>query len=885
MPFNFPDPAVSTTAINPVTGATYQWKADPGKWVLTGGAAEPPTPPVTIDLLPPEDPQIGDLWIHEESLVEYAWDGSQWFEVGSSCNGGKGSGGSAVIIYPMPEGGTPPIENNSGDPIEEGDVWLNTYNGWLSVYDGSDWLPVGERPSVSVGPTPPLWNSSGDIINQYPVTEGDLWFDSEQAALYVAAIDTNGNLVWVISTPADRRILESQVRTNFRFKPAAIDGETFYNPVTDLWYYYNSAKNQWIDLPLDGDRFLHSKLELEWTLDDSFISQGGTSYVNYSDDELTSRISINHIDVNGSDWSTIFKELRVGSEISLMQRYKEYDPINPDIIINERPHVTRYQVQGITLLPDDDTAETINMAVRYLDQDANLPHQFDDNNDVWFIINVALNKYVKKDGDTMTGDLIMEDAKIQFNTDDLNTPYIDFRRPNGEFVRAINFANNDEVSSSLGGYDINLAGFTSYNRLRLTGRNSANNPVMFEARADGTMEFFYNVDFNDKRVTNLGEPVNKGDGTNKEYVDEGDEELRQDIFELKEEINAIAPSIEYGVWEWQNPSNPLRPPAPGTFFLVDASIAGTPVLTNEYAKTTRIVVHNDEFVPSGSTDPVDTHTWVDADVGKLIQLFDSADPDFLLGEITGKTVDSANNHVTLDIQRIQSSGFPNDNPEVETNKYLTRVNIFNAPTGGDASGFVLKTGDTMSGNLAIDRSGGLTDAEAALTLKGNRPNTNNSSATIAFQNAQATNIGYLTYRAFGTTERFFKFNQNVDLSNQGLLSVGQIRMKEGAYIGYVTNPRITIRNGDGSNAATEITRPGDGRRTFSIRGKAASSSSITDFFWAFGNSGSGGDAIHYTGLMTGDTHIVTKGHVDSNHVKGKFTITSSGGNYYIEPTP
>ncbi len=89
MAFNFPDPAVSTTATNPVTGAQYQWRADPGKWVLTGGPAEAPNPPVTISLLPPEGPQKGDLWIHEESLVEYAWDGTQWFEVGSSCGGGS----------------------------------------------------------------------------------------------------------------------------------------------------------------------------------------------------------------------------------------------------------------------------------------------------------------------------------------------------------------------------------------------------------------------------------------------------------------------------------------------------------------------------------------------------------------------------------------------------------------------------------------------------------------------------------------------------------------------------------------------------------------------------------------------------------------------------
>ena len=101
MPFNFPDPAVSTTATNPETGAKYQWKADPGKWVLTGGPAEASNPPVTISLLPPEGPQKGDLWIHEESLVEYAWDGTQWFEVGSSCGGGSEEEEEKELYHPF----------------------------------------------------------------------------------------------------------------------------------------------------------------------------------------------------------------------------------------------------------------------------------------------------------------------------------------------------------------------------------------------------------------------------------------------------------------------------------------------------------------------------------------------------------------------------------------------------------------------------------------------------------------------------------------------------------------------------------------------------------------------------------------------------------------
>ena len=193
--------------------------------------------------------------------------------------------------------------------------------------------------------------------------------------------------------------------------------------------------------------------------------------------------------------------------------------------------------------------------------------------------------------------------------------------------------------------------------------------------------------------------------------------------------------------------------------------------------------------------------------------------------------------------------------------------------------FVNKTGDTMSGNLVIDTSDQLADTEAGLVLTGTRPNLNNSAATITFQNKQATGIGYLTYRSSGS-DSYFKFNQNVDLGNNGLHSVAQIRMQNGGYIGSGSNQRIKIRNGgsDSNLAGTEIQRPGDGKRTFAIRGKPANSGTVADFFWAYGNTGAGGDAINYTGLTTNDNHIATKKYVDS---KMPYTITKNNGNYYI----
>jgi len=38
--FQFPDPAFEQTVTNPSTGSTYEWKADPGKWVLVTSAGE-----------------------------------------------------------------------------------------------------------------------------------------------------------------------------------------------------------------------------------------------------------------------------------------------------------------------------------------------------------------------------------------------------------------------------------------------------------------------------------------------------------------------------------------------------------------------------------------------------------------------------------------------------------------------------------------------------------------------------------------------------------------------------------------------------------------------------------------------------------------------------
>ena len=67
-----------------------------------------------------------------------------------------------IIIYPMPDGGTPPSTDNDGKPIDKGDIWFDTNTGLLWIYNGTDWLPVGDRPPVIISPTPPAYNNASD---------------------------------------------------------------------------------------------------------------------------------------------------------------------------------------------------------------------------------------------------------------------------------------------------------------------------------------------------------------------------------------------------------------------------------------------------------------------------------------------------------------------------------------------------------------------------------------------------------------------------------------------------------------------------------------------------------------------------------------------------
>ena len=293
---------------------------------------------------------------------------------GGGGAGGAAGGGGSIIIYPKPDGGAPPTNDNDGKPIDKGDIWLDTNTGWLWVYDGSVWLPVGDRPPVSISPSPPLWNSTGDTDNRYPIVEGSLWFDSDQLALYVAAKDSSNNMVWVITIPADRSVLLSEVPVNPFVFPAsatgtyANDGDTVYNTTTELWYIYNGKKNQWIDLPpgrqelslqailLRGADNFPTTFEYE-PADRITYDTDALCYVNEDDHPDFTRIVVPFVDTAGFDWTFLLRGIRKGDQLSLIQ-IDAVDPLNPD---DDFP----FRSDFLTISDITENADSINVDIEY----------------------------------------------------------------------------------------------------------------------------------------------------------------------------------------------------------------------------------------------------------------------------------------------------------------------------------------------------------------------------------------------------------------------------------------------------------------------------------------------------------------------------------------
>ena len=163
------------------------------------------------------------------------------------------------------------------------------------------------------------------------------------------------------------------------------------------------------------------------------------------------------------------------------------------------------------------------------------------------------------------------------------------------------------------------------------------------------------------------------------------EKNKQDIVELEEEIEALAPSFDRGDWDYKEPTNPAAMPEEGTYFLLDDSEN----ITTEFANTNEILFNNKDVHEIN-------HTWSTVEVGQSIELFDSVDKDYLLAKIEEITLESG--AVKLEVTVQQSEG------GVVGDSSRVRVKIFEIPEV-DISTLMPKSGGTFTGNVTTDKGG------------------------------------------------------------------------------------------------------------------------------------------------------------------------------------
>lgn len=100
--------------------------------------------------------------------------------------------------------------------------------------------------------------------------------------------------------------------------------------------------------------------------------------------------------------------------------------------------------------------------------------------------------------------------------------------------------------------------------------------------------------------------------------------------------------------------------------------------------------------------------------------------------------------------------------------------------------------------------------------------------------------------------------------NNGIDLLNFARFNDNGVIFHNNNERIKFKSagsGNDGDGLVEFPRPGsNGRRGIAIRGRDTDNDE-TDLLYTFTNA-SGGDAVNYSGRITGDTNIVTKKYVD-----------------------
>jgi hypothetical protein len=174
--------------------------------------------------------------------------------------------------------------------------------------------------------------------------------------------------------------------------------------------------------------------------------------------------------------------------------------------------------------------------------------------------------------------------------------------------------------------------------------------------------------------------------------------LQNEIIELEEEIDAIAPSVERGKWAFTAVGTVAQP---GQFTMYDADFgSGSPTGLFKSVKS----IWFNEIDADGVS-----HGFADIDDGELLEIFVDGSPEFGLYEVKGKAHDETQGATSFWVVDVEFVRTNEDTTAVGPGE-LCRFKVFHAPSGGEASGFVMITGDTMTGDLQMGDHGDMPDS-------------------------------------------------------------------------------------------------------------------------------------------------------------------------------
>ena len=638
--------------------------------------------------------KVGGNWMFLANLKGGGGGGG----VGATGNGAAGDG-SAVIIKPGP---TPPTNDNEGNPINIGDLWWDSTTGLIYINTINGWVAISDHPPIIVSPDPPDFTNNSDPTDankRYAVREGDAWFDSDQAALYVAVKNVDDDLVWVISTPADRSILQDEIPVGgFIFPAATQDGDTVFNDTTGLWYVYNGAKKQWIDLP-PGERELSYPgilREADPGIDETYEGEAGAAdgdvYINASDHEAGTRLVVRKVDRKGFAWTDFIQGIAEGDGIALVQTNYDNGPDNP-----QTQRVDYLIVTSIVENPD-----SFSIEVDYEQQNFDHDPFFDEEVSVRFLAQVSSPAVCVTFQEATPEPKCVGHLWFDSSEDD----YTLYLYDGNEWVPAAPPVSLEGIEQSI---------------YHISEKLSVVETGVVGARVD--------------IAGNAGEieaaKVRLEDLETSQAVQDGQ------IIELEEEIESLAPSLDRGKWNLAQlgenvtlasgeyamgiganrvyceeqyeqcllaiGGNPNDDPAAlaecnriaGVCF--NAADGNGEYYMNDWSHATFLHFHKTDSEGK-------THTFSDYEVGMFIDLFDQGDTGFAVFEITAApTLDG--DVYTIGVTPVQHEGEASG---------LARIKVFKLASA-DPTDYVRKTGDRMSGRLQITAE----NTGDALIVKGN----------------------------------------------------------------------------------------------------------------------------------------------------------------------